>query len=160
MFQDFEENNGTPPGAGNYFWDAWFTSCGFNPSGVPAFQGTRAACCRASAQEKGQGSDHGGTLGINPASQFPLDLSSAGYIGIYVFDTQGSNTVELKLRDGNDRVSTSVWSAKKAQQNQWTLVTWPLTSTSFVNVDKSRIKNIELYEWNDGFYCFDYGFFQ
>jgi hypothetical protein len=162
VFQDFEKDNGSCAGPGCYFWDAWFTSCDFNPPNVQASQGARAGCCRAfaqaTAQARGQADVNGGTMGINPMLQYPIDLSSASYIGVYIYDTQGSNTVQLKLRDGNDIVSTPVWSAKKAQQKKWTLVTWPLAD--FRGVDESRIKNIELYEWNDGFYCFDYVFFQ
>jgi hypothetical protein len=153
-FQDFEENNGTPPGGGNYFWDAWFTRCSFSaPPNV--YEGQRAVRCEAQARAKGDPKkDSGGTVGINPASIRPIDLSNAKAISVWVYDTQGNNNIELKLRDDRDRVSNKVWSDKEAAQNTWTEITWRLSD--FAGIDMTRIKNIEFYERNDGMYYFDF----
>ncbi|MFX1476373.1 MAG: SH3 domain-containing protein [Promethearchaeota archaeon] len=150
-FQNFEPDNGTPPGGGNYFWDAWFTTCSFESAVV--HEGSRAVRVDAHAAAQGNPGDQGGTMGINPSSSEPIDLSSATTLSVWVCDTQGNNTVELRLRDYNDALSNNVWSEMQAEQNQWTEITWPLSD--FAGVDLSRIKNIELYEWWDGVYYFD-----
>ena len=150
-FQNFEPDNGTPPGGGNYFWDAWFTTCSFESTIVR--EGSRAVRVDAHAEAEGNPGDQGGTMGINPSSSEPIDLSSAITLSVWVYDTQGNNTVELKLRDYNDALSNAVWSEMHAEQNQWTEITWSLSD--FAGVDLSQIKNIELYEWWDGVYYFD-----
>jgi len=150
-FQNFEPDNGTPPGGGNYFWDAWFTTCSFESAVVR--EGSRAVRVDAHAAAEGNPGDHGGTMGINPSSSDPIDLSSATTLSVWVYDTQGDNTVELKLRDYNDALSNNVWSEMQAEQNKWTEITWSLSD--FTDVDLSQIKNIELYEWNDGIYFID-----
>ena len=150
-FQNFEPDNGTPPGGGNYFWDAWFTTCSFESAVV--HEGSRAVRVDAHAAANGNPGDQGGTMGINPSSSEPIDLSSATTLSVWVYDTQGNNTVELKLRDYNDALSNAVWSEMHAEQNQWTEITWSLSD--FAGVDLSQIKNIELYEWWDGVYYFD-----
>jgi hypothetical protein len=153
-FQNFEKDNGTPPGAGNYFWDAWFTTCTFSEPPLPVHTGQRAVRVEAYAKQKGDPqTDTGGTVGINPSSDKPIDLSEATTISVWVYDTQDNNTVELKLRDWDERVSNALWSEKESVKDQWVLITWDLPD--FEGVDKSRIKNIELYEWNDGVYFFD-----
>ncbi len=149
-FQDFEPDNGTPPGSGNYFWDAWLTTCSFSES--PVYEGRRAVRCDAHVEATGNPSDHGGTMGINPASSNPINLSAATTISVWVYDTQGNNTVELKLRDKSEAVSNKVWSTMQTK-GQWAEITWPLAE--FTGVDKSQIKNLELYMWNDGVYYFD-----
>lgn len=155
FFQNFERNNGTPLGANeeqesDYFWDAWFMDCSFSENVV--YEGRRVMCCRAFADEKGSPTDTGGTAAIKPASSEPIDLSSATTFYVRVYDTQGYNTVELKLCD-DVGCPTPVWSEMQSSQNQWAEITWPISA--FTNVDTSRIKYIEIYEWNDGTYCFD-----
>jgi hypothetical protein len=154
-FQNFERNNGTPlEGNGekesDYFWDAWFMDCSFSEDIV--YEGQRAMSCRAFAHEKGSPNDTGGTVGIKPSSNEPIDLSLATTFYVWVYDTQGSNTVELKLCDDNGCPS-NIWSEQKAFQNQWTRITWPVSV--FTGIDRSRIRYIEIYEWNDGTYYFD-----
>ncbi len=149
-FQNFEENNGTPPGGGNYFWDAWFTTCSFSERPEPAYQGQRAVRVETYAGNSGY---NGGTVGINPSSSNPIDLSSAATISVWVYDTNGDNTLELKLRDSNDAVSNAIWSTMESVRNVWTEITWNFSD--FTGVNKSQIKNIELYEYNDGIYYFD-----
>ena len=92
-------------------------------------------------------------MGINPCSSDPVDLSSATTIYVWVYDTHGNNTVELKLRDYHEAVSNSVWSAMQSVQNQWTRIEWPLSQ--FTGIDVHQVKNLEIYEWNDGTYYFD-----
>lgn len=150
VFQDFEKDNGTPPG--QYFWEVWHTTCAFSAS-PSAHSGKRAVRVWASAEEKGWPGSHGGTMGIIPAAGGPVDLSGATTLSVWIYDTQGNNTLELKLRDIFGNVSDGVWSTMSAFQDQWTQVTWDLDD--FEGVDKSRVKNIELYEWNDGVYYFD-----
>jgi hypothetical protein len=150
-FQDFERDNGTPPGGGNYFWDAWFTTCSFESTIV--HEGGRSVCVDAHARTEGSPTDTGGTMGINPSSSDPVDLSSATTIYVWVYDTQGSNTVELKLRDIEESVSNPVWSTMQSVQNNWTQIEWAVSGFTGVNI--RRIKNLEIYEWNDGIYYFD-----
>jgi uncharacterized protein YgiM (DUF1202 family) len=150
-FQNFEPDNGTPPGGGNYFWDAWFTTCSFES--IIVREGSRAVRVDAHAEAEGNPGDHGGTMGINPSSSDPIDLSSATTLSVWVYDAQGNNTVELRLRDYNDALSNNVWSEMQAEQGSWAEITWFLSD--FTNVDLSRIKNIELHEWWDGVYYFD-----
>lgn len=118
--------------------------------------GQRAVRVEAFAKQKGDPQkDTGGTMGINPSSDKPIDFYSATTISIWVYDTQdkGNNTVQLKLRDYDERVSNAIWSEKKSVRSQWTQITWNLAD--FSGVDMHRIKNIEIYEWNDGVYFFD-----
>jgi hypothetical protein len=153
-FQNFEENNGTPERAGNYFWDAWFTSPEYTNS--PVYEGRRAVLAHASAARDGTPpQDHGGSLGINPSSPETVDLSCATTISIWVYDKVGNNTVQLRLRDGNEDFSSKDkgWSTKASEKNTWTQIAWNLAD--FQGVDMTRIKNIEVYEWNDGDYYFD-----
>jgi hypothetical protein len=150
-FQDFERENGTPPGGGNFFWDAWFTTCSFESTIV--CEGSRSVRVDAHAWTEGSPKDTGGTMGINPSSSAPVDLSSATTIYVWVYDTQGNNTVELKLRDIHDAVSNSVWSAMQSVHQGWTRIEWALSD--FAGVDMRQIKNLEIYEWNDGIYYFD-----
>ncbi len=154
LFQDFELGNGTPDRPGNYFWDAWRITCSYSESPNPVLQGARAAHCDTNPNFPGvKTGDSGGTVGINPASPEPLDLSHATTISVWVYDTQGRNTLELKLRDEHDQQSNPIWSKALSVRNQWTPITWVLSE--FKNVNLSRIKNIELYERNDGTYYFD-----
>ena len=146
-FQNFEPDNGTP---GDYCRDVWFATCSFESTIVR--EGSRAVRVHAYAEVDGKGS-HGGTVSIYPSSSDPIDLSSATTLSIWMYDTQGNNTVELRLRDYNDALSNNVWSEMQAEQNNWTEITWSLSD--FTGVDLSQIKNIELYEWWDGVYYFD-----
>jgi hypothetical protein len=154
-FQNFEPKNGTPlqgnvEDESDYFWDAWFMDCSFS-QGVK-YEGQRSMRCCAFADGKGGPNDTGGTAGIKPSSSQPVDLSSATTFYVWVYDTQGSNTVELKLCDDNG-CPTKVWSAMKSIPNQWTPISWPMAA--FTNVNRARIGRIEIYEWNDGVYYFD-----
>jgi hypothetical protein len=134
-----------------------------NCSPVP-HQGKRSLCCETASQADPDG--HGGTVGIYLVSGDPIDLSSATTMSVWVYDTQGNNTLELRLIDRNGCASNTVWSAMEAVQNKWTGISWSLLQ--FTNLDpdpqfsaegcntfdKRQVKSIELFEWNDGMYCF------
>jgi glucosylceramidase len=145
-WQDFEPNNGT---CGPYFEDIWHMPCTFEYNIV--CQGDRSIRCEARAEADGTGG-HGGTVAIYPSSCMPVDLASTETISAWVYDTQNNNTVELRLCD-NSGCSNNVWSEAQAVENTWTEVSWALSD--FVGVDKSQIRSIQIYEWNDGIYYFD-----
>ena len=146
-FQNFEPDNGTP---GDYFADIWFGTCVFEYT--IAHEGSRSVRCHAHDEADGDPGDHGGTVGIYPSSSEPVDLSSGTTISVWVYDTQDNNTVELRLCDDNG-YSNAVWSEEQSFQHKWTRITWPLSA--FAGVDKSQIRHIRIYEWNDGIYYFD-----
>jgi len=143
-FQNFEANNGTP---GDYFRDVWHMTCSFESTIVHEGRSVR---CQAHAGDMGS---HGGTVAIYPSSSKPIDLSSGSALSVWVYDTQGSNTVELRLCNYDTVCSNNVWSERKSSQNEWTEITWPLSALT--GVDKSKIRSIQIYEWNDGMYYFD-----
>lgn len=154
MFQNFEPGNGTP---GDYFWDVWQSSPSFESSIVQ--EGTRSVKITT-----GSG---GGTVGINAASSSGyFDMTNATYFYIWVYDTQGSNTVQLRLKDndgdggsGND--GNFLWSSMSSVQNQWTKITWNLSQYPNVpNLDWNRIAAIEIYELNQGTYYLDNACFE
>jgi len=144
-FQNFEPDNGTP---GDYFRDIWYMACEFREDIV--YEGQRSICCDAHAERAGTGGN-GGTVGIYPSSD-PIDLSSFTDIFIWLYDMQGYNNVELRLCDDNG-CPNNIWSKQQASKNTWTRITWPLSD--FTDVNTSTIRSIEIYEWNDGIYCFD-----
>lgn len=138
--QDFEDYNGT---AGLYFWDAWDSQPALAYLPSPAHNGSRSV------------STQGHTVGIYPQGG-TMDLSGATHVGVWVYDTAGSDTVELRLRDFSG-ASQPVWSAMPAVWNQWTLILWPLSS--FTSVDKRNIQSLEIYLRWKGQYYFDDLFF-
>ncbi len=151
FFQNFESNNGTP---GQYYKDIYYADCSLVSNVFHG--GSRSLRCRMHAKEDGGPSDTGGTVAIYPSSSDPVDLSSGAVVSVWVYDTQGNNTVQLRLCDNSigssSHCSDAVWSLMSSQINRWTEITWPLSS--FVDVDRSRITSIQLYEWNDGIYYF------
>lgn len=147
-FQNFEPSNGTP---GDYSQNVWYMTCSFETAPVRVHEGSRSLCCHAHAGDTGS---HGGTVAIYPSSSEPMDLSAGETFSIWVYDTQDNNDAELKLCDENGcHPDNAVWSDNKASHNQWTKLTWQLSR--FTKVDKSKIQYIQIYEWNDGLYCFD-----
>lgn len=146
-FQNFEPANGT---CGGYFSDVWSMNCSFEYNNIE--EGSRAITCYAHGQATGGSNDHGGKVGINPSACGLVDLSSDTTLSLWVYDTQGNNTVELWLVDSANKTS-KLWSTMSTVRNAWTKITWPLAG--FTGVDKSRIKYIVIYEWWDGTYYFD-----
>lgn len=157
MFQDFEPGNGTPDDY--YYYDAWSASPDFEYTNVR--EGTRSVVMHAHGGSGG-GQAHGGTIGItvaDPSAQ--INLQNADSLFMWVYDTQGNNTVELRLRDTTGVFGPCWWSNDHpalgvggiAVKDEWTLMAWDLTR--YTGTDKSRITGIELYEWWDGDYYFD-----
>lgn len=149
IYQNFEPNNGTP---GSYFQDVYQSSPAFETAIVHS--GTRSLKISAASS--------GSTVGILAAnSSGYIDLSTAKSLSVWAYDTQGNNTVQLRLKDadgdggsGND--GNCLWSDTSAVQNQWTKITFDLNRYPDVaNLDLNRISKIELYEWNQGVYYFD-----
>jgi hypothetical protein len=138
--QDFESGNGT---TGNFFWSIWNSTNTFNSAASTVYAGYRSLSMEAGA--------FGGTVAINPISG-PVDMSSGNTFYVWVYDTQGSNTLELRLTDTNGGTE-AVYSSGPSTQNQWTRLSWNLSD--FDVLDKSIIDHIELYEFNAGTYYFD-----
>jgi hypothetical protein len=139
-FQDFEAGNGT---SGNYFWSIWNSTDTFNSTAATVYAGSRSL-----SMEAGAG---GGTVAINPISG-PVNLTGVTTFYAWVYDTQGSNTLQLRLTDTNGGTN-AVYSSAASTQNQWTLLSW--TISDFTGVDTSIIDRIEFYEFNPGTYYFD-----
>jgi hypothetical protein len=124
-------------------------------------------CIKADAGQDPSSGGTGGTVRFY-SSTSPINLCSATAISIMVYDTQGNNTVELRLQDKDGHESKAVWSdPEKSIHCQWTTITWSLSSFGSAGpcqvegrdgappVDLEQIVAIELYEWNNGIYCFD-----
>ncbi|MEM2878177.1 MAG: PKD domain-containing protein [Candidatus Hadarchaeales archaeon] len=146
VFQDFELNNGTP---GAYFYNAWRSSSAFETNTVHRGNRSIKVVVPPVLNEA-----YGATIGINAASSTRyIDLSNATEISVWVYDTQGNNTIELKLKDLTGNIGAGVWSDRSATWNEWTKITWDISN--YQGVVMSRIASIELYEWNEGTYYFD-----
>ena len=149
MLQDFEPDNGTE---GEYYRQVWNCTVDFDASKVHS--GSRSL--------KMETLENGGTVGIKPVgNQGQTDLSKAEKITLWVYDTQGDNTVELRLKDANDVGGAgmdhlALWSAGKSRLNAWTKIEWDLKNYPQVDgLDKSKISSIEIYELQGGTYYFD-----
>lgn len=154
---------------GSCFTEVYCTSCSFDEE--IAHQGKKALKCQASGGTStcGAGNKTGGTVSISLAADKSVDFSNVTTISIWVYDTQGDNTVELSLYDASGCVSIGMWSAQPARKQQWTRITWPPSdrhiaefatadqakSPGCQGVDLTQITHVELYEWNDGVYYFD-----
>ncbi|MDD5492472.1 MAG: CIA30 family protein [bacterium] len=97
----------------------------------------------------------GGTVGINIVNYTSagIDIFARKTFYVFVYDTVGNNSVELRLTDVNGGTK-ALWSSGTAVQNEWTFISWNLSDFSGT-VDLSKIKNIQLYEYNTGTYYFD-----
>ncbi|MBN1139872.1 MAG: hypothetical protein JXM73_25090 [Anaerolineae bacterium] len=168
VFHDFEPDHCTP--AIPCWDDKWRTTCWLENQIV--YEGQRSLGCYA--HEKPNEPGNGGTVVIYPI-QSPLDLSSSITMCIEVNDTQGSNTIELRLHNNIPCLSQGVWSREEATRDQWTRICWYPSDFENLSVeakpefqlvgcpeelwgkpfDGSQVTAIELYEWNDGVYYFD-----
>ena len=145
-FQNFELGNGTP---GSYCYSAWRSSVDTESSIVHG--GARSVKMIVPAFD---GENIGAVIGINAASSSGyMDFQNAIILKAWVYDTQGSNTIELKLKDSNGTIGPGLWSDMSSTQNQWVQISLDISTYSGVN--KSRIASIEFYEWNQGTYYFD-----
>ncbi len=133
--QDFESANGT---TGSYYWSVWNSTPTFSAGTV--HRGARAVTMNAN-----------GTIGIYPVTA-GANAANADTFSVWVYDTEGANTCEMRLTDTNGGTKT-VWSSNAAVQNQWTELTWP--AGSFTGVDLGNINDVQLYEANNGTYYFD-----
>lgn len=149
-FQDFEPNNGTS--GGTCFQQIWNCTGDFEMTQV-----------RNGAQAlKLETAQNGGTAGIRAMGEKgTIDLSKAKKITLWVFDTQGDNTIELRIKDANGNGGTgadgkSLWSATKAKRNTWTRIEWDLTAyPAGSGVDLTQVSMLEIYEFNPGVYYID-----
>jgi len=148
-FQNFEIDNNTSDNSNinDYCRSIWYASCNFESKIVHS--GNRSI--RVDVKGHSNSNETGGTVRIFLTTN-PLNFFSVNAISIWVYDTQGDNTVELKLCN-SDSCPDKVWSGKQATKNNWTEITWPISE--FKNVDKKNVTAIELYEWNEGVYYFD-----
>ena len=145
-FQDFEEST---QGSVMSSENVWKVDCALESAIV--YQGERSLRCQARAGQDNS-ANHGGTVGIYPSADLPVDLSSATVFSVWVYDTQGNNTIELKLCDSS-RCSSAIWSEMQSSKNQWQQITWLLSNLT--GIDRSQVYKIEIYEWHDGFYYWD-----
>lgn len=137
IMQDFEEKNGTEK-FDVYAWDY--------DKALPQVVKETAYKGKRSLKTAGY------KFGIN-FSKRTFDLSKADKIFVYVLDTVGDNTIEFEIRDAND-ITAKVWSSEKSKKGKWTRVALDLTYFKD-KIELSKVKNLELYEWNPGVYYFD-----
>jgi len=139
VFQDFEPGNGTED-HDIYFWDYG--------KAAPEFDTVRYR--RGSQSVKMNGDLFGFNL-----NKREVDVSNCQEIFLWVFDSQGANTIEIALRDMDDK-QAKVWSTQKSKKNEWARISIPVNAfRAKGNVDLGRIRNVEIYEWNPGAYFFD-----
>ncbi len=91
---------------------------------------------------------------VLPQSDAIFDASGFNYLVFYVKDTQGSNSVDVALKDATGR-SIDVWTDTTSIPNSWTKMVLPLEKAISKGLDISRITEIRLGEWNPGTYYFD-----
>ena len=149
VLQNFESDNGTE---GEYYTQVW--NCAVDFESKKVHSGNRSI--------KMDAVENGGTVGIKLIGhQGQVDLSKAKKISLWVYDPQGENTVELRLKDANGVGGSgldglSLWSTEKVRQNAWTKVVWELKKYPQVEgLDKTKISSIEIYEQHAGTYYFD-----
>ncbi len=126
----------------DYSWSIYLSTPTFETSTI--HNGTRAL--------KATG---GGTVGVNLVNYTSagIDISARQNLYVFVYDTVGNNSVELRLTDVNGGTK-ALWSNGAASQNEWSFVTWNLSDFAST-VDLTKIKDIQLYEYNPGTYYFD-----
>jgi hypothetical protein len=148
VIQNFE------PGAGsteNPFKDIWHSVSDFEVEKVRS--GERAHRFTAGKE--------GGTVAILVAGEKgTVDLSKAKKISIWVLDTHGDNSVELRLKDadgngGSGQDGNSMWSKTSAKKDTWTKIEWNLADYPKSGVDLTKVSSIELFEYNPGVYYID-----
>jgi hypothetical protein len=148
--QDFEPNNGTS--GGTCFQQIW--NCTGDVEATQVQEGTQSL--------KLETAQNGGTAGIRVMGEKgTIDLSKAKKITLWVYDTQGDNTIELRIKDANGNGGTgpdgkTLWSATKARRNTWTKIEWELSAYPAADgLDLTQVSMLEVYEFNPGVYYFD-----
>jgi hypothetical protein len=102
----------------------------------------------------------GGTIAIHFPTQ-TVDISKAKKVTLWIYDEQGDNNVELRLRDahGNGGSGTdgkAMWSEAKSKQNAWTKIEWDLGKYPAADgLDKTQLRSLEIYEYLPGAYYID-----
>lgn len=148
--QNFEPKNGTED---DYFIDIWKSESDFAADIVHS--GSRSLMTET-------GDEYGGTIGIKLASKDDyVDMSKAKKISIWVYDTIGNNSIQLRLKDiegnggsGND--DNFLWSTKSTKKDAWTQIKWSLNKYPKVeDLDLTKISALELYLPKPGVYYLD-----
>lgn len=137
VLQDFEDGNGTKS-HDVYFWD--YGKAKPEIASADAFKGSQ--CLKT----------QGDLVGVNFRIR-SADVSSYKKVFVTVFDTNGDNTLEIHLRDMKDQVH-KVWSTEKSKKNAWQRVSIDLSQYQG-KIDLTKVKNLEIYEWNPGIYRYD-----
>lgn len=137
ILQDFEDGNGTSD-HDVYVWD--YGKAAAKLDAGHAFRGAKAMMTQ------------GDIAGANLMRR-SYDLSGYRRVFVNVLDGAGDNTIEIGIRDMNDKVQ-KVWSTDKSRKGQWTKVGVDLASYRG-KIDLTKVKNIEIHEWNKGTYFFD-----
>jgi hypothetical protein len=91
---------------------------------------------------------------VLPQSGAAFDATGLNYLIFYVKDTQGSNTVNVALKDANGK-TVDAWTDTSSVQNIWTKMVLPLDKMVSQGLDISKITEVSLGEWNPGTYYFD-----
>jgi beta-galactosidase len=104
---------------------------------------------------------HGGAGGANAnvvitpesgAASINLTANGETKLVFWVYDTQGSNTVNVKIIDSLAN-QANVWTTASSTQNSWTEFTMNLSD--FTGVNMAQVASIEFIEWNPGTYYID-----
>ena len=100
------------------------------------------------------------TITVSPQSGTSFDASAYEYLIFYIRDTQGSNSLWVRV-NGSGSSSWNSWTSDindavplggAASQNQWTRIAIP--TSAFASV-RSNITSIQFGEWNNGTYQID-----
>jgi aryl-phospho-beta-D-glucosidase BglC (GH1 family) len=135
-FADFEERDFTLNAYGNGIT----RDAGNVHAGLQAFQYVQA-----------EGKQWNNAFNIRSVSGGAIDVSAMTKISFYVKDTQGNNTVPVKLIDSEGKAAEFYTAA--AVKDNWTKLEVPLSS--FTGINMSSISQIAMYEWQNGTYYFD-----
>lgn len=140
-FTDFEEGDFTLNAYGN----------GITRDGANVYANTQAF-----QYIQAEGKQWNNAFNIRSVSGGAIDVSAMTKIAFYVKDTQGNNTVPVKLIDSEGKTAETYTAA--AVKDSWTKLEVPLSS--FNGINKSSITEISIYEWQNGTYYFDNIYFE
>ncbi len=91
-----------------------------------------------------------------PKSGESFDASGYKYLAFYIKDTQGSNGAEIRLYDADGAVLDK-WGSVNSKKDKWTKILLPLNGET--GIDLSRIKSVDIGQYNAGVYYIDDIFF-
>lgn len=150
VLQNFEPSNGTS--GGTCYQQIW--NCTGDYEMTQVHNGAQSL--------KLETASNGGTTGVRVMGEKgTADLSKAKKITLWVYDTQGDNTIELRIKDANGSGGTgpdgkTLWSTNKAKKNAWTKIEWDLKNyPTGSGLDMTQVSMLELYEFNSGVYFID-----